>query len=247
MKVQLLYILTTSFIYLSKCQNIIIPTNYTLSFFNSIDMDQMTCKTDNDCPQYAKCEKYTTDDKVTHSVCRFGNFLCPEKPEEFCHYVDTNIWNLDNESINKEYPKETKPILKTCPRNKVNALFKCRTNKCSKNEDCFSNMCYKESCIVNKDKLYNNIYRCSGNGKNYYMRCGKQRGMKCDGNSECYSENCKDGYCGKQGLKKWVKIIIFLGIICLLFLPSIYEYFTERKEKDSEDDEDCKKLKDNNN
>jgi len=242
MKIQILSLLSISFIYLSKCQNIITPTNYTLSYLENINMLQMKCKYDSDCPQYSKCKSITDGDQ-THSICKFGDFLCPEVTDgyftnsnvnESCVYVDALMYDLDEETIKEGFSKDIKPILQICS----DTLGKCTTEKCNKNSDCFSGMCLNHKC-VNGDNLNYEIYRCSADDQaKYFMKCKKVNGMKCGDNSECYSNICTyensskydsqySKYCTASKyvskVKKVMRTIfyIIMGIILLLFIISV--------------------------
>lgn len=155
----------------------------------------MTCKSDSDCPQFSKCEK---NDTGNNSVCVFGSFLCPltlnsyfqnnGKKDEYCLYVNTNIWNLDKEHMYESYPKDTKPILKTCPKKEGKSRkmqVSCDTEKCINHEDCLSGKCSKNRCVT-IDNFQ--IYRCTGNQNN--VKCGKHYGIDCEKDDECYSGTC---------------------------------------------------------
>ncbi len=157
MKVQYLLCLIISFIYLSKCQNnIITPTNYTLSDFRNKDTVEKICKSNNEC-----------------------NFLCPGikidgpfgKPEffnKFCVQVDSSIWDLNNEEYKQQKFNNTKPILKTCSDFNI----ECSTEYCKENSECVSGYCKSNVCVNSK---IIEIYRCSSN--NGLMKCGKVNNM----------------------------------------------------------------------
>jgi len=238
MKFQKLFLLLIPFINLSRCQNIISPTNYTLSYLENIDMHQMKCKFDSDCPQYSKCESVTDGDK-TYSVCKFGDFLCPEvnggyfkansNVNESCVYVDATMYDLDEEVIREGFSKDIKPILKICGHT-VN--FKdCSTEKCNKNSDCFSGTCSNHSCI-NGENLNYEVYRCSVNDENQYsMKCRKANGIQCGEDSECFSDICSKRsefkYCAKTSSTKSVLkiILIIIGILAEIYLLIALGYF----------------------
>jgi len=85
-------------------------------------MLQMKCKFDRDCPPFSKCESITDGDQ-THSLCKFGDFLCPESLGGYflneninpsCVYVDASMYDLNEEEIKEGFSKDIKPILKTC-------------------------------------------------------------------------------------------------------------------------------------
>jgi len=195
MKIQILSLLSISLINLSRCQNIISPTNYTLSYLENIDMLQMNCTVDSDCPQYSKCEN-VTDGNKTYSLCKFGDFLCPERTVDYytlldnsnetCSYIDSTVYDLEKELIKESFSSEIKPILKICPKNNP----ECTTDKCTKNSDCLSGVCLNNSC-VNNDNMNHDIYRCSVNDQDKFsMKCKKVNGMSCGNDSECYSNIC---------------------------------------------------------
>ncbi|OUM63723.1 hypothetical protein PIROE2DRAFT_9661 [Piromyces sp. E2] len=203
MKLSILYLLTGTFVYLSRSQDIIKPTNYTIDYLETLDMSKLTCKFDTDCPEYSKCVKSEDGSK---SFCKFGSFLCPKKikdrfmsvvTNDNCIFVNTNIWDLDREKIIKEdFKKNTADdnlILKTCPRiiNDKNALS-CYTDPCDKDDDCFSGMCQSHKCVLN-DKVDHYIYRCTGNDNK--VKCGKHYGMMCGSNDNCYSSHCNRHFC----------------------------------------------------
>jgi len=245
MKIQILSLLSISFINLSKCQNIITPTNYTLSYLENIDMLQMKCKFDSDCPQYSKCESITNGDK-TYSVCKFGDFLCPEMTNTFfansntnesCVFVDATMYDLDEEVIKESFSKEIKPILKICPNNNSD----CTTEKCDKNSDCLSGVCMNNSC-VNNDNMDHEIYRCSVNNEidtKYTMKCKKANGIGCGNDSECYSNICykrgkrsKNSYCSKTKTYYELKnlliaVCIVVGILVIYGIYLIIKCYTD--------------------
>jgi len=243
MKLQIIFLLLFSFIYISKCQNIVSPTNYTLSYLESIDMRKMKCTSDKDCPQYSKCN---------NSICKFGDFLCPEPTDGYlmslnidplCVYVDATKYDLDKEEVKKGTSKDIKPILKTC-----GFVYKihCTTEKCNKNSDCLSGMCLNHICM-NGDNLNYQIYRCSLDGdQNYSMKCKKVNGMRCGNDSECYSNTCTSGdgnnkkyiipkYCSKTSYTSTVFKNVLIGfgiligmIIVFLLIYCITMYFKNR-------------------
>ena len=244
MKLQIISLLSISFIYLSKCQNIISPTGYTLSYLENIDMLQMKCTVDSDCPQYSKCETIINGNK-TYSICKFGDFLCPEKAVDYytklvdsddtCSYVDSNIYDFNEEAVKESFSKAIKPILKICPNNDSD----CTTDKCTKNSDCLSGVCLNNSC-VNNGYMVHDIYRCSVNDEidtKYTMKCKKVNGMSCGNDSECYSNVCtKYGvskYCVKTKPKAYGNdIIIISGLILLIIVfISIFASICCRKNK----------------
>ncbi|OUM57278.1 hypothetical protein PIROE2DRAFT_65095, partial [Piromyces sp. E2] len=146
----------------------------------------LRCNIDSDCPEYSKCEKVSNS---TLSFCKFGSFLCSkkvdddlktEKNNDYCVFINTDIWNLDKEEMvgdaNRNQKTDIKPILKTCPSHNPNTNMICKTEKCTKNEDCFSGMCQSNICVYN-DKIKNEfIYRCSGTDNNN-IKCGKHFGV----------------------------------------------------------------------
>jgi len=198
MKLQILSLLSTSFIYLSKCQNIIQPTNYTLSYLQDVDMFQMKCTSDKDCPPYSVCDTLTLKNGEVHSICRFGDFLCPgrtdayfmnkEIAEEPCLYVNSTMYDLDREAIKDGFSNDSTLILQTCSSYDNG----CKTSVCSKNSDCLSGKGSDGSCVNNGE-----IYRCSTLDnvyEKYVIKCSKVSGMNCVGDSECYSNNCKSKF-----------------------------------------------------
>jgi len=239
MKIQIISLLSISFICISKCQNIITPTNYTLSYLENIDMLQMKCKFDSDCPQYSKCENITNGDK-TYNICKFGDFLCPESTDDYftnsnvnesCVYVDATMYDLDKEEIKEGFSKDIKPILKTCGH-----TVDCTTETCNKNSDCLSGMCTGNKC-KNGDNMNHEIYRCSADDQNKFsMKCKKVNGMKCSSDSECYSNNCTSGglkyydwsYCSKPGytsLEKYKHNSAIIIIIIFTLSASLSNIF----------------------
>jgi len=196
MKLLILSLLSSSLIYLSKCQNIVLPTNYTLSYFQESDEFQTKCTSDKDCPLYSTCENVSGKD---YSICKFGDFLCPGRTDGFfmnkeivedtCIYVNSTMYDVDKEAVRKNFSNNGSPILKTCS----SGDYDCSTPACGKNSDCLSGLCMGRYC-VNNDDLNNEIYRCSPynikNSDGYYMVCKKVNGMKCAGDSDCYSGHC---------------------------------------------------------
>ncbi|ORX75844.1 hypothetical protein BCR32DRAFT_296634 [Anaeromyces robustus] len=200
MKLQNLSLISILFICLTKGQDIILSTNYTLSYLQKVDMNQMKCTSDKDCPLYSTCESFTSKNNETRSLCKFGDFLCPERDVSFfmtenvdenCFYVNTTMYDLENEEIKEGFPKNIKPVLKTCGY--FGETYKCSTEECNSNSDCLSGMCKDYKCM-NKDNLNNYIYRCSVDDyEKYSMKCKKANGMKCEENIECYSGICSCG------------------------------------------------------
>ncbi|OUM57414.1 hypothetical protein PIROE2DRAFT_65025 [Piromyces sp. E2] len=167
-------------------------------------MLEMKCKYDSDCPQYSKC-KSITDGNQTHSLCKFGDFLCPEVTDgyftnsnvnESCVYVDALMYDLDEETIKEGFSKDIKPILQICGKSES-----CTTEKCNKNSDCFSGMCLNHKCI-NGDNLNYEIYRCSVDDQaKYFMKCKKVNDVSYDQSAinkidpACDAETKKYEYC----------------------------------------------------
>lgn len=217
-----IYFIINLFIYRSKCEDYIIPTNYTLIYLSN--MEKVLCETDEDCPEFSNCETFKGKDE-NQSVCKFGSFLCPEKPTENCIFVNTNVYDMDKESMRKGFPEDTKPILKTCPDDSLfissGTTPRCNTEKCSKDDDCFSGKCSLNKCVY-----IDYIYRCEGNNNNNYIKCGKTNNMECIKSSECYSKNCNHGHCEKKDRSKKVitMILIFILIALLICLIFIYKY-----------------------
>jgi len=131
-----------------------------------------------------------------------------------CHYVNTDIYDIDIDITNST---NTKPILGICPPfnprgdlqyryeeddddykyfTEYNEDVKCFTEKCSNDNDCFSGMCQNGVCINNIKADYI-IYRCTGVFKQNHttMKCAKFHGMECGSNEDCYTEVCNKGYC----------------------------------------------------
>jgi len=46
-------------------------------------MFHMKCKSDKDCPPYSTCESVASDNGENYSVCKFEDFLCPERTDGF--------------------------------------------------------------------------------------------------------------------------------------------------------------------
>ncbi|ORX65029.1 hypothetical protein BCR32DRAFT_272869 [Anaeromyces robustus] len=243
MKFQL-YIFICLFFYLSKCVEVILPTNYTLSYFKNIDMSKMTCKTDKDCPEFSTCGSFKSkENEKTISVCRFGNFLCQgnnnyfSKDNDNCVYVNTTIWNMDKQEMNKGFDKKLKPILKTCPNPTINNDNKnynyfsnnnnkkkksgtsttedyCFTEKCTKDEDCISGLCYNGSCRTNFI-----IYRCSGESSDdndEYLKCGKDISVVCESNEDCFTGYCSKHIC--QYKLTWSDALLLIGILIIILI-----------------------------
>jgi len=206
-------------------------------------MLQMTCSSDKDCPEYSTCETINDGNKSL-SICKFGDFFCPESTDGYfmnsnmtqsCVYVNAAMYDLDKEEIKEGFPKDIKPILKTCGlTNKI----KCTTERCNRNTDCFSGMCLNNSCI-NGDNLNYEIYRCSVDDAKYSMKCRKANGMKCGDDSECYSDICTNGddgykpkYCSNTGYTEFalksmlvgIPMIVGFIILCILILYILKRY-----------------------
>jgi len=234
MKIQYIFLLLFGvLIYMAKCDILIIPTNYTLSYFQELDRDKMTCNSDKDCPQFSYCETYTIN-KKEYSLCKFGDFLCPEtnlndeNNTSTCSFVNTDIYDLDNHEIRNGFPKDTKPILKTCEKYDKNNE-ECYTETCSKDEDCFSGACYKNTCIYIDD-----IYRCSGTKDNKYMKCGKFDYVQCNRDKSCYSGICNSHCNTKAEIKKLKRrnILIFLVLDISYFISLLTIHYLGTKETD---------------
>ncbi|ORX65030.1 hypothetical protein BCR32DRAFT_272870 [Anaeromyces robustus] len=246
MKFQL-YIFICLFFYLSKCEELLIPTNYTLSYFNNIDMTKMTCQTDKDCPEFSTCGSFKSkESKKTLNVCRFGNFLCQEKrggyfsqENDNCIYVNTKMWDMDEQEMNKGFDKKLKPILKTCP-NIVKSKkhdddddddddIDCDTEKCTKNEDCISGLCIDDSCRSNI-----NMYRCSGEGDGSddeeYLKCGKDAGMACEDDEDCFSGACDNNFCLAKKPSKLRYLLYGIGGIVMLAIVVVFGSYSEKNE-----------------
>eukprot|EP00833_Pecoramyces_ruminatium_P009640 jgi/Orpsp1_1/1183672/evm.model.c7180000086235.1 len=200
-------------------------------------MLQLKCKLDKDCPQYSKCMNIT-DGNQTHSLCKFGDFLCPEISEGYflnenlnqsCIYVDATMYDLDEEKIKEGFSKDIKAILKTCGSPYIDD---CNTEKCNKNSDCLYGMCLDHKCI-NENNLSYEIYRCSVDyDKKYFMKCKKANGMICGNKSECYSNICVKTsnkyylpyYCAiteeKEDSIIFTTLLYILGVIIIVIIIS---------------------------
>ena len=154
--------------------------------------------------------------------------------------MNTDVWDLDKENFINGNSNENRnyPILKICPNSQ-----KCKTEKCTKDEDCFSGLCRNNVCVRNYN-LAHEIYRCTGINPNYdaddiksmfNVKCGKQLGMYCNSNNECYSGICASNYCSTKKapsplhslIKNFSKGLLILAVIYIVTIITlvIYDYF----------------------
>jgi len=215
MEFHILLLLVSFFICLSKSQEIIYPTNYTLSFFKNVNMTEAKCHSDNDCPDYSKCE---------NSHGRFGDFLCPELKENmsthleekdiFCFKVNTELWDLEKEEF-YDYVK-VRPIIKTCP----SRFGSCQTEACTFDSECLSGACLNHKCV--NENMNSNFYQCSPGETN--MECGKVNGMECEDDSECLYTGCfhegrsSSKYCVENTASVKTILIYFGCVVAFLIL-----------------------------
>lgn len=211
MKLLLFYLFTNFLFYLSKSQEIIKLTNYTIDYLDKLDSSKINCQKDSDCPEYSKC--VDNNGNSTIFTCKFGSFLCPKRIQDTlskgevngnCYFVNTELYDIDKQEIFKDAKEKSpsKPIIKTCPYIVGKAVRKCKTEKCIKDEDCLSGLCYSNTCVSN----VNYIYRCTGADIN--VKCGRQTEMSCNSDEECYTGHCAYDYCSTKKAKPRVIVIL---------------------------------------
>ncbi|OUM62013.1 hypothetical protein PIROE2DRAFT_11834 [Piromyces sp. E2] len=172
------------------------------------------CTSDSECPLYSKCGKYSKDGKE-YSVCRFGYFICKEKENEPCLYLNTTIWDVENEKV-----KNNMKI-----RN-INQYNKCITDQCYNDNDCISGKCFLKTCIHDDDNP--SVYMCSGENEKYYIKCGLYAGIKSYNSNDCYSSQTKSNICKPPSTPSKNLLYLLLAIGVFILITVIYTLYEKK-------------------
>jgi len=158
------------------------------------------------CESSSSAIKYITQDEVLNITERYKlSFYCKNNicATTSSYYGDSTV------KLPNEYEKITEYIVETCNYDQIISNTCKSKTYCSYNSECLSNKCFvnnnnnntntgycmfnSQTPIVHCDSIYKEASLFSD--PESYMHCGKAYGDKCNTNTECSSERCRDGVC----------------------------------------------------
>ncbi|OUM57614.1 hypothetical protein PIROE2DRAFT_70044 [Piromyces sp. E2] len=207
-------------IYFIACLLIVVYHAYAETIFKSdvlkIDVDK---EKDGSCPPYSM-------GAYDSKACSY-RFFCRD---EVCYPVTNNSTNTV-EFTGKNGQVETYNI------DNWSVDYEAAKRPCDKDSDCFSNKCTKGVCTLNEKA---ELTQCMDNYNYNYgnevihfsykisMNCGKAAHVKCSEDSECASNNCKDGECNNDNYKPMKEShallysLLIIGGLVLVLIICIY-------------------------